>query len=81
MSKAGMTSENFPDMSGGGGMGCRLPPADTMETEERDEDDYEHPSMSWSNARKQKSGVDKLKSVDVRNDSRLDTDERMKIKQ
>lgn len=42
------TKENFPDMSGGGGMGCRVPPADTSETEERDEDDIVHPSLSWS---------------------------------
>jgi len=32
------TSENYPDMSGGGGMGSRLPPADTSEVEMRDED-------------------------------------------
>lgn len=45
----GMVSkENFPDMSGGGGMGCRVPPADTTETEERDEDDVVHPSLTWS---------------------------------
>ena len=42
-------NENFPDMSGGGGMGCRLPPADTMETEERDEDNIVHPELKWAN--------------------------------
>ena len=45
-----MGSENFPDMSGGGGMGCRLPPADTMETEERDEDEIVHKNLPWASA-------------------------------
>ena len=43
-----LSKENFPDMSGGGGMGCRVPPADTTETEERDEDNVVHPSLPWS---------------------------------
>jgi hypothetical protein len=48
------TSENFPDMSGGGGMGCRLPPADTMDTEERDEDAEQIPrkKLPWAKALK-----------------------------
>jgi len=66
-------------MSGGGGMGCRVPPADVGETEERDEDNIEHPSMKWSRARKQKSGVDKMDNIDVMNDKRLPADTRMKI--
>lgn len=63
--------ENFPDMSGGGGMGCRVPPADVMDTEERDEDNIVHPSMKWSTARKGTSGVDQLKSADILDDPRL----------
>ena len=71
--------ENFPDMSGGGGMGCRVPPADTSETEERDEDGVVQPPIKWSGGKK-KSGVNKLKSVDVDNDKRLASDHRMQIK-
>ena len=62
-------NENFPDMSGGGGMGCRVPPADTSETEERDEDNIVHPPLNWSD--KRKGGVDKMKSIDVLGDKRL----------
>lgn len=43
-------NENFPDMSGGGGMGCRVPPADTSETEERDEDNIVHKNLPWASA-------------------------------
>jgi hypothetical protein len=61
--------ENFPDMSGGGGMGCRLPPADTMETEERDEDDVVHPPMKWS--RRQERSDEIRNPSDVLDDKRL----------
>jgi len=50
--KGKIVNENFPDMSGGGGMGCRVPPADTSETEERDEDNIIHKKLPWSNTKK-----------------------------
>ena len=62
-------NENFPDMSGGGGMGCRLPPADTMETEEMDEDDVVHPPMNWS--RKKGRSDRRFNDTDVIKDKRL----------
>jgi len=46
--KGKLVNENFPDMSGSGGMGCRLPPADTSDTEERDEDNIIHPPLPWN---------------------------------
>lgn len=64
-----VAKENFPDMSGGGGMGCRLPPADTMETEERDEDDVVHPPMKWS--RKEGRPDHRFNDTDVVTDKRL----------
>jgi len=51
-------SENFPDMSGGGGMACRVPPADTSDTEERDEDIEKIPvkKLHWSGIAKKIDG-------------------------
>lgn len=46
--EASLQTENFPDMSGGGGMACRVPPADTSDTEERDEDNIVHKQLPWS---------------------------------
>ncbi len=46
--KGKITNENFPDMCGGGGMASRVPPADTSETEERDEDNIVHNPLPWS---------------------------------
>ena len=68
----GVAKENFPDMSGGGGMGCRLPPADTEETEERDEDNIVHPPINWSNKDKD-SAIGKLADDDIKPKKELPT--------
>jgi len=43
-------AENYPDMSGGGGMQTRLPPADTSEVESSDEEEDKatHKKLPWS---------------------------------
>jgi len=61
-------------------MGCRVPPADTAETEERDEDDVINPTLKWAKNNKH-AGVDRLKTVDVDNDKRLPSNHDMKIEE
>lgn len=63
--------ETFPDMSGGGGMACRVPPADISDTEERDEDNVVHPPIWWSRSKGNKGGIDKLLKANIKNDKRL----------
>jgi hypothetical protein len=55
-------------MSGAGGMGDRMPPADTTETEERDEDKIIHKPLKWSQVNKHEAyDVEKNKRLPVSN--------------
>lgn len=66
--KGKLVNENFPDMSGGGGMACRVPPADTSDTEERDEDNIVHPQLPWSKIHERSGMKSRIPSGGIKDD-------------